>query len=89
MIPVVEIPTTKYLCNNKKNKIAGKLATNAEAIKIPKLLDNPIETKVAIPIVIVLVSSELQTINGQKNSFQLLTNVKIATVAIAGMDNGK
>ncbi len=56
---------------------------------MPKFIESPRPTKVARPTGRVRVASELVTISGQKNSFQLRTKVKMATVASAGPESGR
>ena len=69
--------------------MAGTVATTAEAMMMPKFSDRPRPTKVARPTGSVRVASEWVTISGQKNSFQLRTKVKMATVASAGPGKGQ
>ena len=83
------IPFIKNFCPNKNTKIAGIVVITAHAISCPhSIVSLKLPLKDASATGKVLMLSEFVTIKGHMKPFQVVINVNIARVAIAGSANG-
>ena len=79
----------KYFLPNKNTPTTGIVQTTEHANKSPhKVSSLKLPLNIAKPTGKVLIDSVLVTIKGHIKLFQVVTNVNIESVAIAGIDNG-
>jgi hypothetical protein len=80
----------KYFLPKKNTPTTGIVQITEHASKSPhKISSLKLPLNIAKPTGKVLIDSVFVTINGHIKLFQVVTNVNIESVAIAGIDNGK